>query len=97
MPRLKSTTTTIVDQLGKLKAQISDLQAKEKELKQQLIESGIEADEGKLFRVTVSRFEKTTINYSEIVKELKPKQSILDKFTRISEQVMVRVTAKNGN
>lgn len=51
----------VVDRLGTVKAQISDLTKVESELKQKLIDSGYKEVDGKLFRATVSNTTKETL------------------------------------
>lgn len=52
----KASLGAIVDKLGELKAQISELTTQEKDLKAVLVDSGETAIEGDLFRATVSRY-----------------------------------------
>lgn len=70
MPTIKKTPTklsTIIDQLGLVKAQIAELEAKEEELRNALVAAGIEEGEGKLFRCTVSTSEVSKVDYAGLI------------------------------
>ena len=61
----------IADDLGRIKAEIADLTARKRELEDVIIESGETEVEGRLFRVTVSVFERATIAWRKIAEKLK--------------------------
>lgn len=87
---------TMVDTLGMLKAQIAELQKQEESLREALVESGVSKIEGSLFRVTVSTFPCTRIDYQAIVEHLQPKNSLIAKYTSVADRTTVRVVARNN-
>lgn len=84
----------LADNLGSVRAKISDLREKETQLKEQLIEAEVEAVEGKLFRVTVSRFNMERVDYRGLVDRLDPPRRIVNQFTTVEEQVRVSVKSR---
>lgn len=92
----KTDIRNTVDALGKLQAQIADLEAKEKLLKAALIESGAGAYEGALFRATVSESERNTLDMAAVRKKLTPQ--FIAAHTKTTPVVTVRVSGKiDGN
>lgn len=86
--------TTLVDELGKLRAKIADLTAKEEELKETLRNSGESEIEGRLFRVTVSRTDVATVNWKEVANRLNPSSQLVNANTTVKERVTVKVVAR---
>ena len=66
----KNDLGSVVDRLGAVKAQISDLEGVEKSLRDQLVDSGVTEVEGTLFRATVSQSSVKKVDYAGIVKKL---------------------------
>lgn len=98
VPRFASRScSSIVDNLGAVKAQIANLELKEATLRQKLIDSGMEVIEGKLFRCTVTESERTDYNYAKIIAAL-PKtpqlQRLMRKYRKASERHTVKVVAR---
>lgn len=91
---MKMKTEMIIDRLGKIKAQIADLEEKEDELRTRLIASGIDSAEGKLFRATVSYSNFHIVDYGALVKALNPPKSMIAKFKREEVRVMVRIVSR---
>jgi histidine ammonia-lyase len=60
------------DKLGQIKAQIAELQKVEEKLKQDLIATGIRTGEGELFRVTVSRGQRETLDMEAVREKAEP-------------------------
>ncbi len=85
--------TQIVDDLGLVKAQIADLQEREKSLRDQLVESGLDAIEGELFRATVSRGTVRTIGWKSVVESLEQTPALKCRITRATS-VDARTTVK---
>lgn len=81
-----------VDELGKLKAQISDLCEKEAEIKVLLIDSGITEIDGSKFRATVSKSIRETLNAEKVRAILTPAQVALATDSR--SVTTVRVAAR---
>lgn len=92
----KKTVTKLVDELGVLKSQISDLQTRETEIKDALKESGESEVEGKLFRVVVSRFNVDRVDTKGLIEHLAPSARILKKFTTSAEQIKVTISARQS-
>lgn len=88
---------SVVDQLGQVKAQLAELEAIEAGLRKQLVEAGVEAVEGRLFRATVSTFEATNVNWKGLVEQLAPPERLVKKFTSTAQRTTVKVVARNGN
>lgn len=96
MPRTISSLRSTVDELGRIKAQIADLKATEEQLRQTLLDAGIESTEGKLFRATVSRYDQTCVDYAGLIEQLAPPARLIKKFTTTSERTTVRVVARKA-
>lgn len=84
----------IVDELGELKAEISKLVEKEKQLKSLLIQSNQKEINGDLFRVTVSVTDRESLD-SELVRQYLTHEEIQE-CTKISQVVTVRVGARKN-
>lgn len=84
----------LVDELGKLHVKISRLQEQEEELKQQLIDSGVEEADGMLYHVKVIRSDVKKVNYKGLIKVLEPSKRMLGRFTKFEERIQVRVSAR---
>jgi hypothetical protein len=83
---------SIVDALGDVRAKLADLEKREKELKQTLIDSGPGEYEGHLFKANVSTGSRTTLDTENLKKILDP--AILQKFSRVSAFTQVKVMAR---
>jgi hypothetical protein len=81
-----------VDKLGVLLAQISDLTAQAKKIKDALKKSGVDSMDGALFRATVVTQEKTT--YDVDVLKTAADKATLELAMRESVCVQVRVTSR---
>jgi hypothetical protein len=90
----EETLSAIADRLGRLKAEIAELSKTEKLLKDALVESGAESVEGDLFRVTVSHFDRCTVDYKAVVEKLGLDQRTLRHYTTHTDSVRVNVRAK---
>lgn len=94
----ESTTTfdpSIIDALGKLKAQIADLQKQEEILKRTIVESGITAEEGELFRVTVTNAVRETLDMEAVREKLSPQ--FIRSHTKETSYTTVRVSARKSD
>jgi hypothetical protein len=87
-----------VDSLGVLKAQIASLEEKEEALRQQIIDSGLDAADGDFFHCTVSRSDFTKVDYKAIIDEAKipPRRlhNLMAAHTEIKERTTVKVTSR---
>jgi len=82
----------LADRLGKIKAQIADLAAEEKQIKQNLELSGLTVIEGKLYRVTVSDKSRQVLDADKIREAMGGE--FLDTYSRISSWREVRVVSR---
>ena len=85
-----------IDQLGEIKAQIAELEAIEKTLRDGIAARGPGAYEADLFRATVSVSEREKIDWKAIAEKLGPSRQLVAANTSSIEVVMVRVAARNG-
>ena len=60
----------VVDKLGQVKADLSDLKKKETEYRDQLVAAGITEQEGKLFRATVSTAPRNNTDWKAVLEHL---------------------------
>lgn len=86
----------IVDELGPLKAQIADLQEREKALRQALIDADVPECDGRLFRGTVSRYVFMLVDYKTICEKLEPSHQLLAAHTKHEPRTTVRIVARKG-
>ena len=83
-----------VDALGRLLAQIADLEGQAKSLKSFLSGHGAGAYEGELFRATVSESERETLDMKAVREKLSPQ--FIRAHTKLTPVTTVRVSAKIG-
>lgn len=81
-----------VDELGRIKARISDLCEQESEIKILLLDSGVSAIDGSKFRATISKSFRETLDTEKVKKLLTPAQ--LELVTKVTSVASVRVTAR---
>lgn len=86
---------SLIDALGKLKAQIADLQKQEEILKRAIIESGVTAEEGELFRVTVTNAVRETLDMEAVREKLSPQ--FIRAHTKETFYTTVRVSARKSD
>lgn len=84
----------VVDKLGFLKAQIADLEARERELKDALIAAGDGSYEGVVFRATVSTFERAQLDKEAVIAELGAKW--VRKHSSVTDVTVVNCRARTG-
>lgn len=82
----------LVDQLGNLKADIANLTTKEKAIKDKLIAAGAAEIDGNIFRATISRGERCTLDMDAVRAKLSPQ--FIAAHTKETPTVTVRVTAR---
>ena len=83
-----------VDRLDSIKAEISTLQKEYDKIKAKLIDEGIDEAEGKLFKVSISDFDVSRVDYKGVVTLLDPSEEVIEKFTSVSHQQRVVVNAR---
>ncbi len=79
------------DKIGQLKAQVSDLNEKIDQLKQELIDAKVTEVDGKLFRVTLSTEEKAIVDWKSIAATY---ELPLKKFTRYTPSIRMNVVSR---
>ena len=83
-----------IDSLGLIKAQIADLEAQEKVLRDQIAELGAGAYDGDLFRASVSIADRETIDWRAIAEKLEPSRQLITAHTSAKTVTTVRVAAR---
>ena len=68
----RSNSKPLIDQLGRIKAKIAALTLIETGLRGQIVEMGVGAHEGDLFRATVSKSIRETLDMKAVRKKLSP-------------------------
>jgi hypothetical protein len=87
-----SNIATLVDALGRIRAEITALTTKERELKEALFQIGIGFYEGDQFAVAVTCVERRNLDLVAVREKLP--QSWLDQHTKVSEVWMCTVRAR---
>jgi hypothetical protein len=82
----------VIDDLGKLKAQIADLEKQEKALKAQLEHLEPGAYEGRLFRVSISVSDRETLDMEAVREKLTPQ--FIRAHTNVTTVRALRVVAR---
>lgn len=84
----------LVDELGRVKADLADLGAREKEIVDQLKARGTDTYKGELFEANVFSQSRSTTAWAEVVKEAKVPQIVINKHTKSSDILVCKVTAR---
>lgn len=85
----------LVDTLGAIKAEIANLTAQEKVLKDKLIALGESAIDGELFRATISTSERATLDMEAVRAKLSPQ--FITAHTNVSTVTAIRVVSRIRN
>lgn len=85
---------SVADKLGQVKAQISELEQKEEELRQMLIDFGIPEVEGRTYRALVIQSEVTKVDYKGICEEVKVPPKVLKAHTEVQDRTTVKIVAR---
>jgi hypothetical protein len=93
----KASLAEVVDQLGRVRAQQSDLKDEEERLKTILKQSGLEELEGSLFRATVNTHPHTTVDWKSIAQTFNPPKRLIKKHSETEPRTVVKVVARNSN
>ena len=91
---MKNNLSTAIDALGRVNAEMAELQAKKDELKKVLDDLGPGAYEGELFRVTISESIRQTLDMEAAKAKLGPR--FIKEHTTMVDVRTVRVTARIG-
>ncbi len=87
----------IVDDLGRLKAEIADLEVRKGELEDVLVESGAAEIDGRLFRATVSIYDRATVAWKKIANKLNASRQLIKANTADPVEVItVKVVARKA-
>ncbi len=86
--------TELVDRLGRIKADMADLEAQEKEAVEELKARGINTYEGKLFSANVFSQSRSKTDWKEVCKEARVPSKIIAKHTDTSDILVCKVTAR---
>lgn len=86
----------IVDELGLLKAEISDLAEKKADLEKILKDSGKAEVDGKIFRATISRFPRTTVAWKAIAKKLGASRQLITANSSEKDIVTVNTNTRKA-
>jgi hypothetical protein len=82
----------LVDALGNLKAEMAALAERERNIKAQLIQAGVDELEGDLFRCTISKSERESLNMEAVREKLSPQ--FIRCHTKTVPVTTVRVVAR---
>ena len=100
-PKHKASTVAdiakTVDELGILKGQIADLEKKEAELRQVLVDANVLEAHGSMFKATVAISEYTLVDRKSVIEALPPSAQLtrlLNKHTKIETRTTVKVTSR---
>ena len=91
---LETSTERLVDDIGALRAEIADQQARCKDLESYLRESGPGEYEGRMFRITVSVAERATTAWQAIAKKMGASRQIIKGNTTTKEVTTLRCTSR---
>lgn len=90
-----------VDQLGYLKAQISDLEKQAKalagEVEAALLRGGDDSCDGQLFRAVLIRSERETVDWKAVAERLEPSRQLVRAYTKVTESCYVKINARKKN
>jgi hypothetical protein len=89
---MNSNLKPLVDELGAIKAQIADLEIREKKLRDQLVAIGPGAYDGDNYRATVSSSERDTLDMKAVREKLT--KQFIRAHTSTTEVTTVRVDAR---
>ncbi len=87
-------TAAVIDELGFLKAQIAELEIKEKNLKGKLAHLAPGSYEGDLYRVSISVSERETLDMDAVRAKLSPQ--FITAHTNVTEVRTLRVAGRSG-
>lgn len=89
---------TLIDNYGAMKAAVADLQKKERELREKIIEEthalGIASSEGHLFRVNVTVATSTTVNWRRLALDHNISTNEIEEYSSYSDSYRVSVSAR---
>lgn len=91
--KLNDNLSSLVDELGELKAAIAQLELREKFIKGVLCDSGLELIKGKLFQAAVCESERVTLDSAKVRSYLTPVQ--ITDCSKVTMVTTVRVSARS--
>lgn len=87
----------LVDELGRLKAEIASLQLREAEIETLLVTHGAGAYEGKLFRATVSIYPQERTAWKEVAEKFNPSRQLIRAHSTTITVTAVRVVSRSND
>lgn len=93
---MKQTVKNLADELGLIKAQIAELEEKQKTVRALLIASGESAVEGDLFRASITEAARKEVNWKAIAEKLEPSRQLVQAHTRLNHFPVIRVSSRNA-
>lgn len=86
----------LADELGLIRAQLADLKNREREIRETMIEAGVDVLEDETFRALVVESMRTMIDWKAIAAKLKPSRQLVTAHTTEKEVISIRVSARRG-
>ena len=93
---MTSNQQATVDHLGEIKAQIAELEAREKAVRDEIASWGKGAYEGDLFRATVSIAERELVDWKAVAMKLEPSRQLITAHTTTKSVTTVKSSARTG-
>jgi hypothetical protein len=84
----------LVDELGTVNAELSDLEKRKGRLRDALIAAGVSEGEGTLFRATVSHSDVTKVDWKAVAEKCEPSRQLIAAHMSTSPRVTVKVVSR---
>lgn len=84
---------TVVDELGRIQAQIAELRIREKELKGEIFATG--DTEGDLFKAAIIEAERRQVDWKAIAQKLNPSHQLVRAHSVTKTVTSIKVTARS--
>ena len=95
MSNIASNVATVIDDFGLISAQIAELEARKKFIREQLVVAlGLGAHEGTFYRVTISKSTRETLDMVAVREKLS--RQFIQANTRETEVLTVKAGARNN-
>lgn len=86
----------LADELGRIRAKMANLKDREAEIREIMLDAGVDALEDKIFRAVVVESLRTTVNWKAVAAKLKPSRQLVTAHTTEKEVFSIRVNARRG-
>lgn len=93
-PKSLRTLKSYVDKLGKLKAQIRELEDQVSVLRTEILNSEQDKIVGSLFKANIVNYSCTMVSWKTIVQESNVPQSIIDQHTNVQERSRITLAVR---